>query len=68
MAKFITDLERGRFRKGFRVKRVEGASGVFELTWGNDGRATFAYGEPIIEGKPHVIWRRVGTHRIFEQP
>jgi len=38
------------------------------MTWAGDGRATFEYGEPITEGEPHIVWRRVGTHTIFDQP
>lgn len=67
--KFIEDLRAGRpFRKGLRVKGVRGAEGVYEMTWADDGRATFQYGEKQIEGEPHVIWRRVGTHEIFGEP
>jgi hypothetical protein len=46
---------------------VKGAAGVFEMTWADDGRATFQYGHPAVEGEPHVIWRRAGTHDIFRQ-
>ncbi|WP_267887199.1 hypothetical protein [Thermobifida halotolerans] len=35
------------------------------MTWAPDGRATWQYGEERVPGKPHVIWRRVGTHAIF---
>ena len=38
------------------------------MTWAADGRATFRYGEPRRPGEPHVIWRRVGTHDIFDNP
>lgn len=41
---------------------------MFEMTWAPDGRATFEYGEEQTEGEPHVIWRRVGTHDVFESP
>ena len=68
VAQFVEDLrEGGQFRKGLRVKGVRGASGVFEMTWADDGRATFQYGDAVLEGVPHVIWRRVGTHDIFRQ-
>jgi hypothetical protein len=70
VAKFVEDLATGEFRKGLRVKGVQGAGGIFELTWADDGRATFEYG-PAIEGhpgEPHIIWRRVGTHAIFGSP
>lgn len=66
---FVEDLQAGRrFRKGLRVKGVKGAPGVFEMTWAPDGRATFRYGEPVREGEPHIVWRRIGTHDIFKQP
>jgi hypothetical protein len=67
--KLVEDLERGRgFRSGLRVKGVQGAPGVYEMTWAPDGRATFHYGEPIQQGEPHVVWRRVGTHAILTTP
>jgi hypothetical protein len=67
--KFVKDLERGRgFRPSLRVKGVQGAPGIFEVTWAPDGRATFQYGEPIQQGEPHVVWRRVGTHAILSNP
>ena len=69
VAQFVDDLRAGnQFRKGLRVKGVRGAGGVFEMTWADDGRATFQYGEAVVEGEPHVIWRRIGTHAIFKQP
>lgn len=56
------------FRPGLRVKGVAAHPGVFEMTWDYDGRATFSYGDERISGQPHVIWRRIGTHRIFTLP
>jgi hypothetical protein len=53
------------FPPGLRVKRVQGMSGVWEITFAPDGRATFAYGEEVIPGQPHVIWRRIGTHDVL---
>ena len=50
------------------VEDLRGATGIFELTWADNGRATFEYGDPIIAGEPHIVWRRVGTHAIFRQP
>ena len=52
-----------------RVRRVQGARGVWEMTWsfaGPDGRATFEWVE--IDGEPGIRWRRVGSHDIFERP
>lgn len=63
---FAPDADSGRFRPGLRVKGVQGAPGVYEMTWAPDGRATWEYGEEKVPGKPHVIWRRVGTHAIFD--
>ncbi len=69
VAQFVEDLRRGGgFRKGLRVKGVQGATGIFEMTWSDDGRATFEYGDAVTEGEPHVIWRRVGTHAILDRP
>jgi len=69
IVQFVEDLrDRGQFRKGLRVKGVQGATGVLEMTWADNGRATFQYGAAIVEGEAHVIWRRVGTHDIFRQP
>jgi len=38
------------------------------MTWARDGRATFEFGRSIRAGEQHVIWRRCGTHEIFERP
>ena len=66
---FVDDLRAHRaFRSGLRIKGVQGAAGIFEMTWAHDGRATFEYGEPVASGEPHLIWRRVGTHDIFNRP
>ena len=52
-----------------RIKPVQGARGIWEMTWsfsGPDGRATFelvgSHKEPII------LWRRIGGHAIFKKP
>lgn len=58
-----------RWPRSLRVRRVEGASGVWEMTWsfaGPDGRATFEWGE--LGGEPLIRWRRVGRHEIFGRP
>lgn len=69
VAQFVEDLRGGAgFRNGLRVKGVRGAAGIFELTWADDGRATFEYGDPVLEGETHIVWRRVGTHAIFNRP
>lgn len=69
VTQFVEDLQRRNgFRNGLRVKSVRGAGGIFEMTWADNGRATFEYGDEIVANEPHVVWRRVGTHSIFHQP
>ena len=51
------------------MKPVEGAPGIFEMTWsfkGPDGRATFEWIQ--IDGTFGVRWRRIGDHSIFRRP
>lgn len=67
--RFVEDLKSGRQpRPGLRVHRVETHPGVWSLTWAPDGRATFMYGQEIRPGQPHVIWRRIGSHAIYDNP
>jgi mRNA-degrading endonuclease YafQ of YafQ-DinJ toxin-antitoxin module len=70
VAQFIADLAGGSqgFHPRLRVKRVQGHSGVWEMSWAPDGRATFEYGDEIQPGEAHIIWRRVGTHSVFRAP
>lgn len=66
------------FPATLRVKPMVGAAGVFEMTWsfsGPDGRATWEWGEVEVRHddgsttrERAVVWRRVGTHRIFDRP
>jgi hypothetical protein len=44
------------------------AFGAREITFAADGRATFEYGNEVIAGEPHVVWRRVGTHDVLSEP
>ena len=67
--KFVTDLKSGGpLRAGLRVRQLESAPGVFEITWAPDGRALYEYGTPKSPGDVHIIWRRIGTHAIFDNP
>ena len=74
LADFISDLkemEAGRrswFRPGLRVKKLSGRPDVYEMSWAADGRATFAMGNPIVSGKLHIVWLRVGSHDILRRP
>jgi len=55
--------------KKLRIRNVEGAPGIWEMTWsfsGPDGRATFEWVE--IDGEPGIRWRRIGGHSFFGDP
>ena len=65
---FVEALRTGVPRSGLRISGVQGAPGIFEMTWAPDGRATFQYGPPQAAGEAHIIWRRVGSHDIFGNP
>jgi hypothetical protein len=65
---FVPDLRAGRFRAGLRIKGVRRAPGVFELTWSGNGRATWSYGKPQVQGAQHIVWHRIGTHDILTGP
>jgi hypothetical protein len=52
-----------------RVKDVERAPGIWEMTWsfsGPDGRATIDWVQ--VDGQLAVRWRRIGDHGIFKNP
>ncbi|MGZ2362370.1 hypothetical protein LRE75_37940 [Streptomyces sp. 372A] len=73
VAAFVEDLRAGgRFRAGLRIKSVQRAPGIYELTWsmgtGPAGRATWEYGAARRPGTPHIIWRRIGAHDILALP
>jgi hypothetical protein len=52
-----------------RVRSVQRAPGIWEMTWsfsGPDGRATFEW--VSIDGEAGIRWRRIGGHVIFGSP
>jgi hypothetical protein len=56
-----------------RVKPIEGARGVYEMTWsfsGPDGRATWEWTTTEVNGEraPAVRWRRIRDHSVFKEP
>jgi hypothetical protein len=58
-----------RWPKTLRIRDVEAAPGVWEVTWsfsGPDGRATSEFFDA--EGKLGIRWRRIGGHEIFSRP
>lgn len=68
LPEFIKGTRTRTFHPRLRVKRVQGAKGVWEMTWAPDGRATFEWGEEKSPGDPHIFWRRIGTHDVFKSP
>ena len=55
--------------KRLRVKSVEGAPGIWEMTWsfsGPDGRATFEWA--LIADEPGIRWRRTAVTRSSGSP
>jgi hypothetical protein len=67
----VEDLDNGRrIRHDLRPKRVHyrNRKDLWEITWANDGRAIFRYGEAQQPGKAHVIWLQVGSHDILRAP
>jgi hypothetical protein len=64
---------RPQWPRSLRVRDVEGAPGVWEMTWsfsGPDGRATWEWVTVESGGQafPAIRWRRVGGHAIFGAP
>ncbi|MEV7183158.1 hypothetical protein [Kitasatospora sp. NPDC093102] len=69
VAQFVADLRAGKgFRRGLRVKKMQGHPDIWEMSWAPDGRATFSYGTPVQDHEPHIVWRRIGTHDIVGRP
>lgn len=63
------DPRRVPWPQRLRLKPVESAPGVWEMTWtfaGPDGRATFEFLR--IDDALAIRWRRIGGHGIFRKP
>ncbi|MGH9105796.1 MAG: hypothetical protein ACRDZX_08165 [Acidimicrobiales bacterium] len=71
---FVATRDLSAWPAHLRVKAVADAPGIFELTWsfsGPDARATWEWVSVVDKGgheRPAVRWRRLGTHRIFQEP
>ena len=55
--------------KSLRVKSIQGARGIFEMTWSfasPDGRATFEL--VTVDDELRCRWRRIGDHSVFKSP
>lgn len=57
-----------RFPRSLGVKPMVNRRGVMEMAWAPDGRCTWEFGTPQRQGKAHIIWRRIGSHAIYEDP
>ncbi len=58
-----------RWPASLRVKPIQSAPGLWEMTWsfaGPDGRATFEWVR--VDGEIAVRWRRIGGHEVFKSP
>lgn len=70
---FALGKKRGAWPPHLHVKPFANAPGVFEMTWSfsdPDGRATWE--ATTVKGEdgspePAVLWRRMGTHRVFNE-
>jgi len=63
---FREGLATGEFHPSLRVKGFKSEPGWYEMSWAPDGRALWAYGNPVRSNTgPHIVWLRVGTHDIF---
>jgi hypothetical protein len=71
--RFAVDRDPSAWPASLRVKPVQSAPGVWEMTLsfsGPDGRATWEWTTVTVGTEEHlaVRWRRVGGHRIFARP
>ena len=65
--KFVTDLKAGgSLRSGFKIEKYERQDGVWEFYFEGNGRALFSYGATHVAGEPHIIWLRIGTHKVYK--
>ena len=64
----LLDMESGRantFPLKLRIKKVKGVEGCWEMTWAQNGRAVFSWGQEQQPGKRHVVWLDIGDHDIL---
>ena len=67
--RFIAALQAHRPPEaGLGIEEMSGHPGVYEFHFSGSGRSTFHYGDPVIPGEMHVIWRRIGGHEIYREP
>lgn len=59
---------RPSFPKSLGIRHMQGSPNILELRWGLDGRCTWMFGTPKRPGRAHVVWRRIGSHEIYDDP
>jgi hypothetical protein len=70
----VASRSRPKWPAHLRVKAVQAAPGVWEMTWsfaGPDGRATWEWTTVTDRAgveHPAVRWRRIGDHKILKRP
>lgn len=57
-----------RFPRSLGVTPMVNRRNVLELAWAPDGRCTWEFGTPRRPGTSHIVWRRIGTHAIYDDP
>ncbi len=55
------------YHPSLRVKRHKASGeGVWELSFGDGGRALFRRGKELGPGEPHIEWLAIGEHKLVE--
>jgi hypothetical protein len=62
LAVFIADLKAGgSFSPEPRVHKLVNTE-IWSLTWAEDGRALFRFGDEVEPGEAHIVWEAIGGH------
>jgi hypothetical protein len=71
--RFVESEGASRWPAPLLAKKVQGAAGLWEMTWsfaGPDGRATWEWATVASDDRKHraVLWHREGGQAIFKSP
>ncbi|MDQ3647582.1 MAG: hypothetical protein M3433_03170 [Actinomycetota bacterium] len=56
-----------RYHPALRLKRHQASGpGVYELSFGDGGRALLRFGDQVREGMAHVEWLAIGGHEVVD--
>jgi hypothetical protein len=50
------------------IRELKEHPGYYELQFAPDTRAIYTFGEAIRRGQPHVVWCRIGSDAVLDQP